>query len=1375
MSRLYICFWIWDATSTSFSPTAPSFKLLVKNKIISFYYSYDSSIDQIYFVYTDQTKGIISLKYLLLHYDATPNEFSICKSGTLTSGLTSSDEIYYAKLIPPFDHDCFLLISMNIKLYSYKIDLISSNSPIYFSVANVNFIIFDLVIKDLGNSLYEKYLYANRGASGQGNLIVAKINEPSSCMFYQSTEGSNIYCRHSCSNKQVKYKGKCFTCESPNVYFDPSSESCTLSCPSSNPIINMHTSTCVTQCPDGMLYFDYNNDDHADACDYECTFEGRIYYTDINERQWCLSKCPTESPILDYGLDWNTKSCVNKCNKSEIRPWLYNYNSTCLDLCMDPVPLYDLVSSQCLASCSNATSGHFLYLTNSTCIADCRDVKMYSDPISMTCLSECPSNLYADKRTEILNCLEICPVGTFVYVSGRDKQCKAICLNDLPLYDAPILPTIPGYCLSNCTLTHFNNFYLDLTTYSCVTTCNKATSGNIIDTAGNLCVKNCMNPPAGSGQYTNVLVDPAICYSKCNSTSGLYYDRNSFICTKDCSNSTSGIYIDPVLGQCVESCPSDRKYLDMYNIPINKCLSECPTNTYADKRNDNNWKCINECAIGTFIYDNGTYKECKVVCTIDKPYYDKFSNPGYCLNKCPIERPYIDFNNVCVAVCPQASNNALGTFVNEAQIKCVTTCPNYWYTDGINEFCINICPIINKLMVPSLLNKCVSDCPSNTLFLNNNTCILTCNPNFYYRGECLSKCLQYTVTDPDNFMCINCKDTEQVFYKNLCYKTKSDIPTSTILVQSDYNAYVDCQVVGMYVSNGHCVDVCPSSYQADVYGICSVYLNPVLFFIKTPAISSIDAQPKDIIISTSQSADLSKGISISMFVKQSSWTTINDSYYLFQYGTNLVLKYVISTKNLQLFNPKSNEVLSEYNNFISFKDTWVQILLSYYYDNTSNTANLDWKINSLKQTINLGVNIINLSINDVILIPKESIAIYAKIWIWDVEWLYNPSTTNMNTIFKYGNGTPKNSTCIESTNTLPSEMKCSLEYITDFDENVYTCSIQNFFSTIMYNCSPNDSTCLTNLYLTQTTNICSCYNNKMTLNDNKFWIVDDIGSDYCVKLDSINYSRYSPVTFNNLSTSGSSYTLDLWVSIQSYPGINFSSMTLEWKNQIKIVLSFLNNRYYSTCYPSLYNLNYKSTLQIDQSIGWIYIRCSVNLPTKKFVHLTGLTDVTELSLPDDVSSFSTGNTLTITDSTINYGAIFFKQIRLWNCYDCFDFDNNKLLIMSSNKATYPYLLHVFEDSNNKINDLISNSQFSLLSSSLWNGYDTINDAIYNKIESPNDFYFYPEQKLEDIETIRKIDEEVYGVYLFSDNSGTYYQDSVNGIKIQAWTDVKNLY
>jgi hypothetical protein len=135
--------------------------------------------------------------------------------------------------------------------------------------------------------------------------------------------------------------------------------------------------------------------------------------------------------------------------------------------------------------------------------------------------------------------------------------------------------------------------------------------------------------------------------------------------------------------------------------------------------------------------------------------------------------------------------------------------------------------------------------------------------------------------------------------------------------------------------------------------------------------------------------------------------------------------------------------------------------------------------------------------------------------------------------------------------------------------------------------------------------------------------------------------------------------MEFWFLSQSYVGNHFESITIEWKDHIKIEVFFnsVTNRYGARCIPNndeAHKMEFEYVeVNYDQN-RWRYIVCGVDATTNK-AYMTNLMVENRVETSFDPITPLTEDFTTMTvseNSRTNYGVTYLKELRLWDCYEC---------------------------------------------------------------------------------------------------------------------------
>lgn len=188
-------------------------------------------------------------------------------------------------------------------------------------------------------------------------------------------------------------------------------------------------------------------------------------------------------------------------------------------------------------------------------------------------------------------------------------------------------------------------------------------------------------------------------------------------------------------------------------------------------------------------------------------------------------------------------------------------------------------------------------------------------------------------------------------------------------------------------------------------------------------------------------------------------------------------------------------------------------------------------------------------------------------------------------------------------------------------------------------------------------------------------------------MDLARFGNFS-LPFNNTITS-KKYTFEVWIYSQTYVPGKFGSYSFVWNNYLKVKIRGNNNTYASTCYP-LYEESYanreSNSFEVpfsSDSLPWVYLRCSVDIAARKFFHFQEKSFTTEQDLNTDLTDVLTTGaaSLKFVNENSNRGILFFRLLRLYNCYDCQPVDNYRVNwinidIIQTQTANNTLLYHV---------------------------------------------------------------------------------------------------
>ena len=526
------------------------------------------------------------------------------------------------------------------------------------------------------------------------------------------------------------------------------------------------------------------------------------------DKKYCYNKCP-----LGYYI--STLSCV-KCDIFDIDA------QECEDECNDEDQIYDELNGVCY-SCKP-----FKQFKNSElneCVDDCSAYGLYNDEKNYICKT-CKE---VGKYLQDNKCVDDCGP---LHIKDEENKICIRCENETPYYQ-------DNKCVKECS----TNYILDKNTKKCIfckyyiqngeciEKCNKYYK---IDSINKICI-NCKKDLPETPFYQN-----NECVSKCDNNYKI--DEDYKICI-NCEKDQIGT---PYLqnNECVSKCNEDYKVDEAKKICIN-CQKDSPKTPYLQNNEcvdkcDNNYRsddikkiCIN-CQINSpktpYLQDNQCVSKCR-------DYYVQNETSLRCFN-CSKEfgLEYYFFNGTCVKECPYyyfkdeinkrcykcKDINIKQSYYEEG--KCVANCTKYLVIDEENSICLNCSKTNNEFYQD---NKCVKECsPGYSSFSWIKACYKCKDYGKYeYKGDCLAKCPEYTINNPQINQCQLCKQINSLtpFLDTIDEKCVSDCK---IGFEKDTIKYI-CQKCLKFYNNAtkKCVDKCPKNtgISGNICQKCNIY------------------------------------------------------------------------------------------------------------------------------------------------------------------------------------------------------------------------------------------------------------------------------------------------------------------------------------------------------------------------------------------------------------------------------------------------------------------------------------------------------------------------------------------------------------------------
>ncbi|CAK71010.1 unnamed protein product (macronuclear) [Paramecium tetraurelia] len=540
------------------------------------------------------------------------------------------------------------------------------------------------------------------------------------------------------------------------------------------------------------------------ACVEYCGANYPTYLYSWNNR--CYEEAPT---IGAYCVDKNCYNCNYKCKTCfgpdqnqclSCKAKSYLLNNECVKQCY---PLYnDNIKWECVDKCTDSIQTYGPQVVNGSTqtVTYCSVTCLFNQyQFKEKCYNSKPAETYCLQRTNYLfcdSCASVCKECQNAYSTSCSRcapgayiygtTCYTDCPDNAPYKDTGRLQCVTncdyyaenGICVYSCSSSYYQ--YPEMRTcyqmgcpmgtynikpykicYKCYTGCATCTSGY---------QNGCLTCQVG--YFMN---GGTTCINKCIVEPDLVQDWVNSKCVQQCPFGTFIRTLDNGALACTEDCP---KYY--YS---NICVSECPSQTYLDK------KICKSCA--------GPCSEC-------------FGVKVFECTKCDIG--YYRDETTCYAVCPDPK-----PYANLADSTCVTTCPDYLYLK--KKYCFSPCPGFLYQYELNGKKECVDQCYSNSyLWLGkcyqcDPICKECFGPN---NGNCLECQLPYFLDEQ------TCGNTCPQFYDLTDHVCKDACPVN--LVIQGMNCQNECDL-GYLVYNQVCVNTCPNfAYQVgDHCYDCNLY------------------------------------------------------------------------------------------------------------------------------------------------------------------------------------------------------------------------------------------------------------------------------------------------------------------------------------------------------------------------------------------------------------------------------------------------------------------------------------------------------------------------------------------------------------------------
>ena len=163
----------------------------------------------------------------------------------------------------------------------------------------------------------------------------------------------------------------------------------------------------------------------------------------------------------------------------------------------------------------------------------------------------------------------------------------------------------------------------------------------------------------------------------------------------------------------------------------------------------------------------------------------------------------------------------------------------------------------------------------------------------------------------------------------------------------------------------------------------------------------------------------------------------------------------------------------------------------------------------------------------------------------------------------------------------------------------------------------------------------------------------------CGNSNGLDLARFEPAIIPNITSPTDEFKIEFWFLSQSYVDNHFKSMSVEWKDHIKIEVFFnsVTHKFGARCIPmndegNMMEFEYNEANN-DQN-RWRYIVCGVDALNNK-AYMTNLQKenrVEKSFIPNAILNDELTTLNVSENSRTNYGVTYLKELRLWKCYDC---------------------------------------------------------------------------------------------------------------------------
>ena len=567
---------------------------------------------------------------------------------------------------------------------------------------------------------------ANNNIKKNNHEIYDYINSdisPKPCL--KSTEITNYY------YYDISEKKRYYTCD---IFKAINSRECSY-CNGNNEYV--YNSFCWTECPLEAPYFitkSYTFDKTTKvsysikSCVPDCSVLNSNYKI-IEYSNECVTQCPN-TPSNNQHIEYGNK-CFIKCQSGYFDP----VENKCVN--ENQCSKYEKSSITDNYICKSSCSAQNKYLDGKKCVDKCPAGKQkvgLNNVCKNNCIENTDGKYYMDIGQSMYKCLFSCPAVEYIFYESGNNEC----LKECPSTKNFIVKTTENNyeCRSECPY-DYPYYTKDSNNHNVCSNINPCDNVKPYFYKGS-CYQSCTNIPL---QY----VERNICVSGCTTAKGFNFknkiENNVFKCKKYCDNNeyVSGDY-------CYDNClESGNKFIGKYK----NCLSTCNTAVglyfYPDPSNSNIYKCIESCPPEYPLHIIGEY-ECFKSCddSVDKDKLYVSSEENICYYSCltsPINKFTLEYDNLkkCFYKCDDTTEYK---YYYESDLKCLTSC-----SKNVNHYAYeftNICTTDStcdpgyyyySTTSSNQKNLCVTQCPSDKQYLENNICVNKCQNGTYFVKE----------------------------------------------------------------------------------------------------------------------------------------------------------------------------------------------------------------------------------------------------------------------------------------------------------------------------------------------------------------------------------------------------------------------------------------------------------------------------------------------------------------------------------------------------------------------------------------------------------------------------------------------------------------